>query len=264
MLSLRREGNIILEDLVSKNYKNLNENDLHIWQYISSNKESCLKMSIEQLAEKCNVSRTTVLRFTKKVSLQGYSELKFYLKHDLIQRQDISYEKITSLCNDYINSIFNFNNWNLERGFEILYKAKRIFVYGSSPLEESAVKELKQYFLKLGILVYSIGYMVSAAQMEALFAEADENDAVIIISLVGESPKAIELINGLKGKGCRVISITSMRDNRIARAADYSLHYAASLQNIEISGHKFESVGMLFFVVEIFSLKFAVYLNEKL
>ena len=68
-----------LDELVNKNYNQLSENDFYIWNYISKNRKECENLSIDQLASKCNVSRSTVLRFAKN-SLKGYSELKLYLK----------------------------------------------------------------------------------------------------------------------------------------------------------------------------------------
>lgn len=52
-----------LEALVSRHYDELNPNDLIIWRYITQNKEQCLNMTIEALAQLCNVSRSTVMRF---------------------------------------------------------------------------------------------------------------------------------------------------------------------------------------------------------
>lgn len=67
-----------LAELVDKYYSDLNLNDLHIWRYILGHKKACENMSISELAEHCNVSKTSILRFTQKISLNGFSELKFY------------------------------------------------------------------------------------------------------------------------------------------------------------------------------------------
>ena len=69
-----------LEELVNNNYDKLNENDLYIWKYICSNKRECRRMSIDELAKKCNISRTTISRFTQKLSLEGFGEFKVRLK----------------------------------------------------------------------------------------------------------------------------------------------------------------------------------------
>ena len=71
-----------LDELVNKHYGQLNENDLYIWNYIFSHRKECEKLTIDQLAFKCSVSRTTVLRFAQKLSLKGYGELKVFLKLD--------------------------------------------------------------------------------------------------------------------------------------------------------------------------------------
>lgn len=50
-----------LDDLVNKYYSDLNLNDLYIWRYILGHKKTCENMSISELAEHCNVSKTSIL-----------------------------------------------------------------------------------------------------------------------------------------------------------------------------------------------------------
>ncbi len=69
-----------LEELVSDNYYKLNDNDLLIWQYIQCHKQECCSISIKKLALNCCISRTTISRFTQKLSLEGFREFKTYLK----------------------------------------------------------------------------------------------------------------------------------------------------------------------------------------
>lgn len=71
-----------LEELVNKNYQSLNENDLYIWNYIIRHRKECERLSIDDLASKCNVSRSTILRFSKRLGLKGYAELKVFLRID--------------------------------------------------------------------------------------------------------------------------------------------------------------------------------------
>ena len=74
-----------LEELINQNYANMNENDRHIWAYIHANRKACEHVSIEALAQNCNVSRTTILRFTKRLGLKGYAEFKVMLSMDNIK-----------------------------------------------------------------------------------------------------------------------------------------------------------------------------------
>ena len=67
-----------LAELVNQHYKELSSNDLYIWDYIQAHRKECQNLSIVELAQRCHVSKTTILRFAQKLSLKGYSELKVY------------------------------------------------------------------------------------------------------------------------------------------------------------------------------------------
>lgn len=71
-----------LNELVNLHFDDLNESDLYIWNYINNHREVCTKITIEDLGKKCNVSRTTILRFSKKIGLEGFAELKYYLRNE--------------------------------------------------------------------------------------------------------------------------------------------------------------------------------------
>ena len=62
-----------LDELVESHYDELNENDLYIWQYIFHHKTECQKMSIQQLLMPAMFLITSIIRFTKKIGLDGYS-----------------------------------------------------------------------------------------------------------------------------------------------------------------------------------------------
>lgn len=89
-----------LEELLNQYSDRLSENDLYIWDYVEKHKKQCENMTIEELARKCNVSRTTVLRFTKKLSLKGFGEFKVHLKMENDdKKQDTS--KAVKVCLAY-------------------------------------------------------------------------------------------------------------------------------------------------------------------
>ena len=63
-----------LDELVNKYHTDLNPNDLYIWEYLSKHRMKCSEMTIEDLSKQCNVSKTSIIRFAKKLSLSGISE----------------------------------------------------------------------------------------------------------------------------------------------------------------------------------------------
>ena len=69
-----------LDELINEKYNILNDNDLLTWQYIQGHKKECSSVSIEKLAAKCCISRTTISRFTQKLGFEGFKEFKIRLK----------------------------------------------------------------------------------------------------------------------------------------------------------------------------------------
>ena len=102
-----------LDKLVEDNYHQLNENDLYIWQYILHHKWECQRISIKDLARNCNVSHTSILRFTKKLGLEGFSELKVHLKWDLAQKPNFKPRIIDDTYHEFIETMERMKNRDL-------------------------------------------------------------------------------------------------------------------------------------------------------
>ena len=65
-------------------------------------------MTIDEMAEKSHISRSSILRFAKKLSLKGYSELKVYLRMD-VQREELPERDVLGeVCDDYHLLSMNF------------------------------------------------------------------------------------------------------------------------------------------------------------
>ena len=75
-----------LDERFNERRAQLGENDLYIWQYISTHRKECASLSIEALGAKCNVSRSTILRFAQKLGLTGFSELRLMLRMEAEER----------------------------------------------------------------------------------------------------------------------------------------------------------------------------------
>lgn len=94
-----------LEEMIFLNYNKLNNTDLLIWKYITANKKHCSKMSINELAMKCNVSRATITRFVKKLDLKGFSEFKVLLSWESEKVHVIENQSFDIACNSIIKYV---------------------------------------------------------------------------------------------------------------------------------------------------------------
>lgn len=130
-----------LDKLVYKHYKNLNENDKYIWGYILNNKKKCQNMSIQELSASCNVSHTTILRFAQKLGLNGYSELKFYLK--LENSEQVNQEKVDlrNLVDDTNKTMNILMEFDYSKIFNLLDNCNKIYAYGSGEVQKNGKYE---------------------------------------------------------------------------------------------------------------------------
>ncbi|UPA31148.1 MurR/RpiR family transcriptional regulator [Terrisporobacter glycolicus] len=246
-----------IDELVNKYYDRLSQNDLHIWQYINSNKEECCNLSIHELAVRCNVSKTTILRFAKKLSLKGYSELKVYLswEKNFINEENLDDLFIDNICEGWKSSIDDIKEKDFTQINEMIYKSKRVFLYGTGTLQVGVAKELKRMFLYCGEI---FNIVEGRNETEVILNNITPDDLFILISLTGNSEGAIKLAKQLLVKNIPFVSITKLKNNELARMSTKSIYIATSI--VEFGNGIFHEASNLFFILaEVLFLRYASY-----
>ena len=73
-------------------------------------------MNIETLAELCNVSRSTVMRFAQKIGMSGYSELKACLRLEMDESVMDAPGNLSKLvCDSNVKAIRHFQSQNYDK-----------------------------------------------------------------------------------------------------------------------------------------------------
>ena len=247
-----------LQELINKYYYKLNETDFCIWEYISNNKKECKDLTINQLAYKCNVSRTTILRFAQKISLKGYSELKLYLK---LENQDIkeSKSKIEMVCNTYYDVIKSIKEKDCTDIFKEFDLARNIYIYGVGMVQSSIKNEFKRIFLTSGKTFYDLsGYK----EAEICLNIANSEDLFIIISVSGENEFIIDFAYKLNIRNIPILSITKLKENTLSKISNYNLYISSVTLPNHLHELSYNSVRSYFILIEILFLKYIEYKKE--
>ena len=248
----------MIEELMNKYYKNLNENDKLICKYIINNKDTCYKLSIDEFASKCNVSNTTLFRFAKKISLPGFSELKARLRLEAESENNEGSNFLTTVTSSYHKIVEDIKNRDCTSIFEKMYKAKRIIVFGSGYAQARVASEFKRIFLPTEKIIFNMhGYDM----VDAVGKLANEDDFVIIISLSGESKEVIKLGETLRLNGIKTLSITRMMNNSLASLCDENL-YINSIPVPKEYSLDYEISTPYFILIELLFLKYQRYLSN--
>lgn len=247
---------IRLETLIYENYNKLNENDKYIWNYILNNKKKCESMCIQELALKCNVSHTTILRFAQKLGLNGYSELKFYLKMENRNKCTFDKGEIINITYDIKKTMDILIQSDFSELYYLLDNCDRVFAYGTGEIQNNAIKELKRNLLFMGKLVNIIE---GKEEFESIVRYINKNDVIFLVSLSGENQLTNEIVKSLNKKGVSIISITKIGNNTLSQLSNINIQFYTH-EAVRLEGELSIVPASQFFIInELLLIKYLEY-----
>ncbi len=214
------------------------ESEKKIALFILNNPRKVLELPVKEVAAMIGTSTASISRFTRKLGIRNYKELKQYLIVEIVKQEkevdkfsiedklswDNSYEdmrkqmlaSINAVCKGTleINSVENLmkvvkdiNNAN------IIY----FFALGSSVLP---ARDLQHKLMRLGkrcIFLEDNNYGIQN------LIQADERDMLIIVSFDGSQNRVIGTAKKAKNKNIKLLSITKFASNRLKGLSDHSI-----------------------------------------
>lgn len=191
------------EDLIKENKEKFTQTDLLIIDFIINNKDKKLDLSINELAKKCLTSRTSILRFSKKLGFDGYSEFKYFIN----KKEDI--EKIEKNHQE---------DKKLNHLFEKIKNSKNIFIYGNGDYEDIIKNSIKSYFKDLG----QLSEFFQGRDEITTFNKSSLKDSTIFAIDLSNDPDSLELLSQISNVNIKKILITDSFSKDFL--GDYTIH----------------------------------------
>jgi RpiR family glv operon transcriptional regulator len=235
------------EEVVNKYYDKLNENDLYIVKTICAERAACLNLSINALAQRCNVSRTTILRFAQKLGFSGYAEFKVFLSWDVPLQEVENGNIVESLYQDIETLQKNMETGTLEQICALLHGAERVFIYGTGTVQQEVAKELQRTFTTIHKYLHVIE---GETELNNVLVDMTAADVVVIISYSGSKAFLKDIVHRLQMKQVAYISLTNLSNNFLAQNTRYNLYIPSTPFNLP-NGGVFNSTVLLFLVVDL-------------
>lgn len=251
---------ILLEDLVKEKYHELNENELYIWQYILHHKKETQKMSIQELAQRCNVSHTSILRFAQKLGLDGFSELKVYLKLELSQKFSFDSREIDEVYYSFNSTMKMMMERDLTKILEMIHQAKRIFVYGTGIVQKNMARELRREFIYTNKVFHLVG---SGDEIEVTLKNATYNDLFMIVSLSGDNETAVTLAKTLNTLNIPLIAIARDGNTLLSKYCEDMITFRYKEFRLGNQNAFFGGTGHFFLITDFLFLRYLEFLQEK-
>lgn len=248
-----------IEELMNRYYDTFSENDKYIASCILKHKQDCMHLSIEEFADNWHISKSALSRFSQKLKLSGYSELRSLLRMGEKQKKEKPSSFLDVAMHNYHGMIEDMRKRDYTSLFEKIYKAKRILIFAHGYTQSKAASEWKRIFLPAHKIIYC---MHGEELAHAFSSLAQVGDLVIILSLDGESKDVLEIASSMKLRRIPSVSLTRMKMNPLTRLCDENL-YVHALQMPMDYGLTYEITTPYFILIEMLYIQYMRYLHHE-
>lgn len=205
-----------------------------IYQYIKTNPENILYLSITDLSTKIGVSETSIFRFCKTVGFEGYQEFKVSLARSLSIENNIndinetkqvtkedSHEAIAAkLLSSNITSLNQtletLSYPMLEKAVEYISRAQTIGFYGLGSSNITALEAKR----KFGRIRKNVTHTIDLHDQIIMASLMDERDFAIVFSYSGATKDMLDIMRILKEKNVPILLITRFSVSAATELAD--------------------------------------------
>ena len=212
-------------------YEKMGKAEKKVADWILENPGKIISLSIVDLAEQCRCSEATIVRFSKKLGMSGYQELKISLASESgdsqvsrhITKADTPFEIYRKVCNDIYISLEktqgSLSPERLSKAAEKICGAKRIVLFGLGNSASIAI-DASHKFMRAGL--NAIAYTDNHMQVIAA-SHLTEQDVAIGISHSGSSKDIVDALRIAKEHGTTTIAITNTGKSPILKQSDIVL-----------------------------------------
>ncbi len=215
-----------------------------------------VNMSIEELANACDTSISSVVRLCKSADYSGYKELCRTLATDLALSQlesttysdvrpgDSTESIVNSVCGNNMKAIENTKSVlpaeDLDRAIDAICAAKRVDFYGVGTSGIIALDAHNKF-----IRIHKLSMSCADPHDQILAATSlQKGDVAVLISYSGDTKDILETAEVVNQSEATLISITRYSKNPLSQKSDISL-YSSSSESLIRSGVMGQRIGQL-------------------
>ncbi len=209
-------------------YAEMGKSEKKVADWLFSHSGEIFSLSITDLAEKCESSEATIVRFSRRLGFSGYGDLKLSLAQEVdkkiispyITSSDTCYEIFEKLCNDTYLSLERTKKLlvseNMANAVKTIANAKKVVLVGLGSSATFAA-ETANKFLRAGY--NAVSYGDTHMQIIAV-SQLSDGDVLIGVSQSGSSKDIVECLKLAKSKGVTTICVTGKEKSPITRQSD--------------------------------------------
>lgn len=217
---------------IRQNYDHMGTAEQKIADYLLAHTEEIVGLSISELAERCTCGSATIVRFARRLGLDGYPELKVRLAAEIgstsvideeIKKTDncyrIYHKRIASIAESLWETASVLDENTLEAVAQAVLHANRIVIFGLGN-SASIAQDAAHKFLRLGLDAMAC----CDNHMQAIIASHLKRGGIAIgISHSGKSRDIVDAMRLCKLYGATTACITNYGTSPLVESVDYAL-----------------------------------------
>ncbi|WP_276875970.1 MurR/RpiR family transcriptional regulator [Anaerococcus hydrogenalis] len=221
-----------VKNKIFSSYNDLYEAERKVADFIINNWDESMDSTIVDLADKIKVSEATIIRFCKKIGMNGFHELKIRMaKESYTHEKNNSYTSTLNIDN-IDQSILNMKNTKIEEINETFnnLKSQEIkeiinLITSSKIVEFAAMGNTIPIALNGSYKFNQIGirsFTSTIWESQISFSKSlTKDDLLIAISDSGESKNLLTISKIAKKAGTKIIAIIGKKNSSLSKYADY-------------------------------------------
>ncbi|GGB38204.1 RpiR family transcriptional regulator [Lentibacillus populi] len=222
---------------IRSNYAKFTDKEKKIADYILDNPQNIIHHTINQVSDELDVAESTVFRFCQRIGFKGYQALKIALAAEIVTPMKDIHEKINngdsiatvsekvfrSNIKTLEDTLYILDGHAIEQAVGLILAAEKVEFFGNGG---SALVALDAYhkFIRSGLQVNanldSHMQLMSASQLT-------DRDVAVLVSHSGSTKDMLDVLQVLKEKGVKTVSITNFAKSPLTKEADISLYTVA-------------------------------------
>lgn len=215
-------------------YSEMGHGEKQIADWVMTNFQEIIELSINELAVKCNCGEATIVRFSRRLGLSGFKELKLKIAQESanisaggvmgIEDGDSCYEIFNKRIRDIAVALENTKNVldsnEIEKAAKVIQNARRIVIFGLGNSASIAV-DAQHKFLRAGLdaIAYCDNHMQAIAA-----SHLHRGDVAIGVSHSGASIDVVDALKTSRDAGATTICITNFGASPINEHSDIILN----------------------------------------
>ncbi|MCM0650984.1 MurR/RpiR family transcriptional regulator [Clostridium swellfunianum] len=191
-----------------------------VLDYLQKHFNKIPDMTVVELSEQSYTSQATINRACKILGFNGFSELKYAIKEDLVF-MDTPSQMYMNKTEFFLEKIDFVSAKNITRHFSD--RTVRVMIYGLGASSISA-----QYFHRQLLYLGIPAILISEESMLAHFRDY----MLVVFSSSGETQRILQVVKNAKECGTHVLAITK-KDSTLAQMADDSFFHEVNIDKLD-------------------------------